>query len=128
MWDDVDEGPLRRRLAALVPDGVPLAETVDRAAEALRDVDVVVLIFPTWRTNGEETLTRAIEGLAATRASIVAIPVEVGPEDARRIAALRTDEVEAFVASLHRAGADVYPWRDGVPLGDALARDPVVAP
>ena len=28
----------------------------------------------------------------------------------------------------HRAGADVYPWRDGVPLDDALARDPVVAP
>ena len=58
----------------------------------------------------------------------MAIPVEVGPEDARRIAALRPDEVEAFVASLHRAGADVYPWRDGVPLDDALARDAVMAP
>jgi uncharacterized protein (DUF58 family) len=128
VWDDVDEGPLRRRLAAVVPDGVPLAETVDRAAEAFRDVDVVVLIFPTWRTNGDETLIRAIEALAATRASVVAIPVEVGPEDAKRIAALRSDEVEAFVASLHRAGADVYPWREGVTLDDALARDPVAAP
>ena len=128
MWDDVDEGPLRRRLAALVPDGVPLAETVDRAAEAFRDVDVVVLIFPTWRTNGDEALTRAIEALAATRASIVAIPVEVGPRDAKRIAALRSDEVEVFVASLARAGADVFPWFQGVPLGDALTRDPVMTP
>ena len=79
VWDDVDEGPLRRRLAALVPDGVPLAETLDRAAEAFRDVDVVVLIFPTWRTNADEALARAVSGLAATRASVVAVPVEVGP-------------------------------------------------
>ena len=127
VWDDVDEGPLRRRLAALVPDGVPLAETLDRASEAFRDVDVVVLVFPTWRTNGDEALARAIALLAATRATIVAIPVEVGSDDAKRIAALRGDEVEAFIASLGRAGADVFPWRVGTPLDDALARDGVTA-
>ena len=128
VWDDVDEGPLRRRLAALVPDGVPLAETLDRAAEAFRDVDVVVLIFPTWRTNGDEALSRAIASLAATRATVAAIAVEVGPDDAKRIAALRSDEVEAFIASLGLAGAEVYPWRVGMPLADALVRDRVTAP
>ena len=128
VWDDVDEGPLRRRLAALVPDGVPLAETLDRSAEAFRDVDVVVLIFPTWRTNGDEALSRAIASLTATRATVAAIPVEVGPDDAKRIAALRSDEVEAFIASLGVAGAEVYPWRVGMPLADALVRDRVTAP
>jgi len=128
VWDDVDEGPLRRRLAALVPDGVPLAETLDRAAESFRDVDVVVLILPAWRTNGDEALRRAIASLAATRATVAAIPVEVGPDDAKRIAALRSDEVEAFVVSLGVAGAEVYPWRVGIPLADALVRDRVTAP
>lgn len=128
IWDDVDEGPLRRRLAALVPDGVPLAETLDRAAEAFRDVDVVVVIFPTWRSNGDEALARAIAGLAATRAAIVAVPVEVGPDDAKRIAAMRPEEAEASVASLARSGADVYPWSWNVTLEDALAREPVPTP
>jgi hypothetical protein len=101
---------------------------LDRAAEAFRDVDVIALIFPTWRTNGDEALSRAIGLLTATRATIVAIPVEVGPDDAKRIAALRSDEVEAFIASLGRAGAEVYPWRVGMPLADALVRDRVMAP
>ncbi|MGZ8652696.1 MAG: DUF58 domain-containing protein [Actinomycetota bacterium] len=126
VFDDVDEGSLRRRLAAIVPDGVPLAESLDRGAEALWDVDVVVLIFPTWRTNGDGGLAHAIEALAAARPSVVAVPVEVGPQDARRIAAMTTEEVDAFVASLVRSGADVYPWRHGASLGAALARHPVV--
>jgi uncharacterized protein (DUF58 family) len=124
--DDVDEGSLRRRLAAIVPDGRPLAELVDTGGEALRDVDVVVLVFPTWRTNGDGALVRAIETLGATRTSVVAVPVEVGPEDAERIAAMTPEEVDAFVATLVRSGADVYPWRHGVPLDVALAREPVV--
>ena len=124
--DDVDEGSLRRRLAAIVPDGVPLAEVVDRGGEAFRDVDVVVLIFPTWRTNRDGALARAIEALAAAHTSVVAVPVEVGPDDAKRMAAMKAEEVDAFVATLGWSGADVYPWRHGAPLDAALAREPVV--
>jgi uncharacterized protein (DUF58 family) len=125
--DDVDEGSLRRRLAAIVPDGVPLAEIVDMGAEAFRDVDVVVLVFPTWRTNADGALARAIEALTATRTSVVAVPVEVGPDDGRRMAAMRADEIDAFVTTLARSGADVFLWRHGAPLDAALVRDPVVS-
>ena len=124
--DDVNEGSLRRRLAAIVPDGVPLAEVVDRGGDAFRDVDVVVLIFPTWRTNRDGALVRAIEALAAAHTTVVAIPVEVGPEDAKRMAAMKTEEVDAFVATLGLSGADVRPWRHGVPLEVALAAEQVV--
>jgi uncharacterized protein (DUF58 family) len=124
--DDVDEGSLRRRLAAIVPDGVPLAEVVDKGAEAFRDVDVVVLIFPTWRTNRDGALARAIESLAAARTRVVAIPVEVGPDDAKRMAAMKAEEVDAFVSTLARSGAEVFPWRHGAPLDVALAPDQVV--
>jgi uncharacterized protein (DUF58 family) len=121
VWDDVDEGSFRRRLAAIVPDGMPLAELVDIGAEAFRDVDVVVLVFPTWRTNGDGALARAIEALSAAHTSVVAVPVEVGADDAKRISALKPEEVDAFVTTLSRSGADVYPWRCGIPLDTALA-------
>ena len=125
--DDVDEGSLRRRLAAIVPDGVPFAEVVDRGGEAFRDVDVVVLIFPTWRTNRDGALARAIESLVATRTRVVAVPVEVGPDDAKRMAAMKADEVDALAAALACSGAGVYPWRYGASLAAALALDQVPA-
>ena len=124
--DDVDEGSHRRRLAAIVPDGVPLAEFVDQCADAFRDVDVVVLVFPTWRTNGDGALVRAIEAMSAARTSVVAVPVEVGSDDARRIASLGPVEVDVLVRALVRSGADVYPWRQGTALDVALTREPVV--
>jgi hypothetical protein len=128
VWDDVDEGALRRRLAAIVPDGVPLAEFVDKGADAFRDVDVVVLIFPTWRTNGDGSLARAIEAMSAAHTSVVAVPVEVGVDDARRIASLGPAEVDGLVGALVRSGADVYPWHQGTPLNVALTREPAVTP
>ena len=101
---------------------------VELGAEAFRDVDAIVLIFPTWRTN-DGTLIRAIESLVAARGSVVAIPVEVGPEDAKRIAAMRADEVDAFVdlagddrcrrlpvAPRHRARGRARPWGAGEPM------------
>ncbi len=124
--DDVDEGSHRRRLAALVPDGVPLAEFVDQCADAFRDVDVVVLVFPTWRTNGDGALVRAIEAMSAAHTSVVAVPVEVGSDDARRIASLGPVEVDVLVRALVRSGADAYPWRRGTALDVALTREPVV--
>ncbi|MEO8424933.1 MAG: DUF58 domain-containing protein [Actinomycetota bacterium] len=124
--DDVDEGSLRRRLAAIVPDGVPLADVVDKGGDAFRDVDVVVLIFPTWRTNRDGALARAIESLAATRTRVVAVPVEVGPDDAKRMAAMKAEEVDAFVTTLVRSGADVFPWGHDAPLDVALAGDQAV--
>jgi hypothetical protein len=105
---------------------VPLAEVVDSAGKAFRDVDVVMIVFPTWRTNGDGALARAIGALTAARTYVVAIPIEVAPDDARRMSAMKAEDVDAFVASLVRSGADVYPWRHGVPLDAALAREPVV--
>ena len=124
--DDVDEGAHRRRLAAIVPDGVPLAGFVDTCADAFRDVDIVILIFPTWRTNGDGALARAIEAMSAAHTSVVAVPVEVGPDDARRIASLGPVEVDGLVSALVRSGADVYPWRQGTPLDVALGREAAV--
>jgi len=123
---DVDDGSFRRRLAAVVPDGVALAEVVDRGAEAFRDIDTVVLIFPTWRSNGEAALGRAIGTLTAAGTRVVAIPVEVGPQDARRVAALRVEEVEGAVGMLDQAGADTYLWRHETNLVDVLAVERVV--
>jgi uncharacterized protein (DUF58 family) len=125
--DDVDEGPLRRRLAAVEPDGRPMADLVERGFDALRDVDVAVLVFPTWRTNGDGALVRVIEALVAAHTAVVAVPVEV-PEESTRGLKMQTHEVDAFVAALRLSGADVYPWRAGVPLDDVFGREPAGRP
>lgn len=124
--DEMDEGSLRRRLAAIVPDGSPLAELVEMGADAFRDVDVAVLVFPTWRMNADGALAHAIEALVGAGTSIAAIPVEVGSEDAKRMAAMTAEEVDALAATLVRSGADVYPWRHGARLDAALVMEPVV--
>jgi uncharacterized protein (DUF58 family) len=118
--DEIDETSFRRRLAHLQPNGIALATAVDAAATALVGVDEVVLIFPTWRTNGDAALVQAVQELADGRPHMVAIAVEVGPEDARRVAALRTEEVDDVEAALTRAGAEVFRWRRGQPLPEAL--------
>ena len=124
--DDVDDGSFRRRLAAVVPDGVALADVLDRGAEAFRDMDAVLLVFPTWRSNGDASLGRTIGTLAETRTHVVAIPVEVGPHDARRVAALRAEEIEGFLGMLDGAGADTHLWRFETALVDALAPERAV--
>ena len=124
--DDVDDGSFRRRLAAVEPDGVTLADVLARGADACRDIDAVVLIFPTWRSNGDPTLCRAIGSLTAAGAHVVAIPVEVGPQDAMRVAALRPEEVDACIGMLVSAGADTYLWRHETELVDVLAADRAV--
>lgn len=124
--DDVDDGSFRRRLAAVVPDGVALSDVLGRGSDAFRDIDAVVLLFPTWRSNGDSGLARAIETLTAANAHVVAIPVEVGLQDARRVAALRTEEVEELVGMLERAGADTHLWRHGSDLVDVLAPERAV--
>ena len=65
--------------------------------------------------------------MAGARTRVVAIPVEVGPHDARRVAALRPEEVEELVGMLQRAGADTYLWRHGADLADLLAPEGVMA-
>jgi uncharacterized protein (DUF58 family) len=118
--DDVDDGSFRRRLAVLMPDGVALSEVLDRGADAFRDVDVVVVFVPTWRSNGDAPLGRAIGTLAATGTHVAAIAVEVGSHDARRVAALRAEEIDGFITTLDDAGADTYLWRSGSNLADVL--------
>jgi uncharacterized protein (DUF58 family) len=111
--DDVDEGPLRRRLAAVEPDGRPMADLVERGFDALRDVDVAVL--------------RVIEALVAAHTAVVAVPVEV-PEETTRGLKMPAHEVDAFVTALRLSGAGVYPWRAGVPLDDVFGREPAGRP
>jgi hypothetical protein len=103
-----------------MPDGVALSDVLDRGADAFRDVDVVVVFVPTWRSNGDAPLGRAIGMLAATGTHVAAIAVEVGSDDARRVAALRAEEIDGFITTLDEAGADTYPWRHGSNLADAL--------
>ena len=126
--DEADEPSYRRRLAHLQPSGVALATAVDAAGTALAGVDEVVLIFPTWRTNGDAALARAVEELAGGRAHVVAIAVEVGPQDARRVAALRSEEVDGLEAVLSRAGAEVFRWQRGQPLPAALMVEAAMTP
>ena len=128
MADEIDETSYRRRLAGLQPNGITLATAVEAAGTCLATVDEVILVFPTWRTNGDATLARAVEELAGGRPHVVAIVVEVGPEDARRIAALRPEEVDDVEAVLRRAGAEVYVWRHGQPLPTAFLVEAVMMP
>ena len=128
MADEIDETSYRRRLAGLQPNGITLATAVEAAGTGLATVDEVILVFPTWRTNGDATLARAVEELAGGRPHVVAIVVEVGPEDARRVAALRPEEVDDLEAVLRRAGAEVYIWRHGQPLPTAFLVEAVMMP
>ena len=126
--DEIDETSYRRRLARLQPNGITMATAVDASGITLANVDEVVLIFPTWRTNGDAALVRAVEELAGGRPHVVAIVVEVGPDDARRVATLRPEEVDEVEAALRRAGAEVYIWRYGQPLPAALSVEAVMTP
>jgi hypothetical protein len=126
--DETDETSLRRRLARLEPNGIALATAVDAAGTALAGMDEVVLIFPTWRTNGDAGLARAVGELAGGRAHVVALAVEVGPQDARRVAALRPEEVDDAEAALSLAGAEVFRWRRGQPLPAALMVEEAMTP
>ncbi|MGZ4151732.1 MAG: hypothetical protein ACXVP3_04740, partial [Actinomycetota bacterium] len=119
--DDLDLPTLRRSLATVTANGTAFSRVLETSGEALSHVDGVVLVFPTWRSNADGTLASAIERLAAgTR--VAAIPVEVGAEDARRVAALKPAEVDELVARLEQAGAHVFPWREGEELASALAK------
>lgn len=118
--DETDETSFRRRLAGFQPNAIALSTAVGATLTSLAGVDEVVLIFPTWRTNGDAALSRAVQELAEGRPHVVAIAVEVGPEDSKRVAALRPEEIDDLEAALSRAGAEVFRWQRGQPLPDAL--------
>ena len=124
--DDVEEIAFRRRLAALEPDGTTFATLVGRAGDALVDVDLAVLVFPTWRSNGDGPLAKLVEELAETHVRVVALMVEVDPGLAKRVATLRTEEIADLASKLTVAGADVYVWSPGSSLGSVLGREPAV--
>ena len=73
------------------PTAMPLAEIVDLGAEAFRGRRrASCSIFPTWRTNGDGALARAIAALAGRRARPSSRSrSRSAPDDAKRIAALR---------------------------------------
>jgi uncharacterized protein (DUF58 family) len=126
--DDADELSFRRRLAALQPDGTALADLIARAGDALAGVDAAMLVFPTWRSSADGPLVKKVEELAGTGVHVVTLVVEVDPALGRRIATLRSEEVDQLCSALTTAGADVYVWTHGVPLHGVLAREAALTP
>ena len=103
-------GPLLRRLAALRARRLPLA---GRGSRRPRRSGMWTRSSSSSRPGGgtaTERSARAIAALAAPRASVVAIPVVVGPEDAKR--SLRCGRRgRGVLASPAWPAPTVYPWR-----------------
>ncbi len=123
---DLDELGFRRILARLEPDGTTLPGLLARGAEAFVDVDTAVLVFPTWRTNGDGPLAKQVEDLVGSGVHVVTVLIEVDPALTARVAALRSEEVDVLATRLTEAGAEVYRWPHGTSLTDVLAREPAV--
>ena len=125
--DDVEDGSFRRRLAAVI------GRTVSRSPTSWVAAPRRFGIWTPWCWSsrpGAPTamppLGRAIGTLATTRTRVVAMPVEVGPLDAGRVAALRPEELEGLLEMLSAAGADTHLWPHGANLSDVLAMERAV--
>ena len=115
-----ESGELLRKLALLVPDGLSdFARVVSGLGAELRGVQTVVLVFPTWRANSAESLAPAVRALGEKVARVVVLAVVVDPDEAPGVASGRA-EIAALESTLLEAGADVYVWRIGEELADAL--------
>jgi uncharacterized protein (DUF58 family) len=122
-----ESGELLRKLAMLSPHGLAdMGQVVSDLAAELRGVQTVVLVFPTWRANSAQVLAPAVRSLGDKVARVVALAVVVDPDEAPGMAAGRL-EIATLEAALLDAGAEVYVWRPGAELSDALAPPVVIA-
>jgi uncharacterized protein (DUF58 family) len=122
-----DGRELERRLATLVPAGLSLADLAPSLGEALRGVESVVVIFPTWWWNAPETLVPALASLGSFASRIVAVPVVAAPARVGSLA-MTPDGVTSLVAGLRGVGIETLPWEPERDLAEALgARETVVA-
>ena len=99
------------------PTGCRSPSSSTECADAFRDVDVVVLIFPTWRTNGDGALVAGDRGDVGRRTRPSSrCRSRSGPTTRSGSRRCGPIEVDGLVSALVRSGADVYPWRHGTPL------------
>jgi uncharacterized protein (DUF58 family) len=122
-----DGTEILRRLALVTPDArYGFAEQLDRVSAGLRGVEATVLVFPARRGNDPAVLEPVVAMLADRFAHVVAIPVEVTEAESRR-EALPSGAWTELEDRLRRAGAEVFPWRDGDDLAAVLSPADVVA-
>ena len=122
-----DGTEILRRLALLTPDGGSgFAEQLDRVGIGLRGVEAIVLVFPARRGNDPAFLEPIVATLADRFAHVVAIPVEVTEIESRR-EALPVGAWTELEDRLRRAGAELFPWRDGDDLAAVLSPADVAA-
>ena len=115
-----DGREMLRRLALLRPDDrVPFEDLVGRLGHELNGVETVVLVFPTWRENGPDGLVPAVGSLADRFSRVIALAVEVDPQEAPRAAAPAAIRAE-LERGLNEVGAEFRIWRIGAGLSDAL--------
>ncbi len=126
---------LLERLAHLTPIPTPSFTQMIEDAASLRGVETVVLAFPARRGNEPTALGSAVAALAARTDQVVAIPVEIGLDEAPGEVPAEGDWTR-LEESLRAAGADVYPWRAGddltallgPPTGDRIVATAVDGP
>lgn len=118
-----DGGELLRRLALVTATGgTPFAERLTGVTEEMRGVETAALVFLARGGLDPAALETAVGALAERLAHVVALPVEVAPEEAKR-ARLGPLDWTDLEERLRRAGAEVYPWRAGDELGAVLSPD-----
>ena len=116
-----DGTEILRRLALATSDARSgFAEQLDRVGAGLRGVEATVLVFPARRGNDPAVLEPVVATLADRFAHVVAIPVEVTEAESRR-EALPSGAWTELEDRLRRAGAEVFPWRDGDDLAAVLS-------
>ena len=122
-----DGRELLRRLALLrADDRMPFDSLLDRLGDELNGIETLVLVFPTWRENVPELLAPAVGALAERFSRVVALAVEVDPQEAPRAAAPAAVSAE-LERGLGEAGADFRIWRVGTGLSEALGEASVLA-
>ena len=116
----VGEDELLERLATLRPDGRSAADAIRRAGPALRGVESVLVVLPTWRDNGAAEVVPAVAALASEASRVAVLLVDTvsrGAPPERCLPAAAAAELAAAVA---RVGVDVHRWEDGDRLADVL--------
>ena len=103
----------------------PFAAVVADVAPALRGTETVVLVFPTWPDNDAEHLAPAVQAVAESIGTVVAIPVVLDRGAARGVSS--EERLAGLVQRLRAAGASVHAWRLGASLSAALGEAPLEA-
>jgi uncharacterized protein (DUF58 family) len=118
----VEENAERRAALTLLAElRAPGGLSLARALDGLPAPPAALVAFPTWRSNAASLLVPAVERLIAQGTQVAAVAIEVTPARSLPEPALTEREVDELTAVLGAAGAEVHRIRPGQPVGDALA-------